>query len=253
MRVLAVSDIHIDYSENLDWLRGLSRVDHSDDVLILAGDVSSALSLVAHAFELLAARFRVVLFVPGNHDLWVGRDGSLGDSFEKYRDVVRVARESGVWMREWREGALRIVPLLGWYDFSFGDPDDVLRARWADFRVCRWPEGYDAWAVTSAFLRLNAPLHPVPDATTLSFSHFLPRIDVVPERARAAFRFLDPVLGSRRMDEQVRALGASLHVYGHSHVNQRTELDGVTYVNNAFGYPRERRIARKELVCVYET
>jgi len=253
MRVMAVSDLHIDYPENLDWLRGLSLLDHRDDVLILAGDVSGSLPLLVHAFELLAARFRVVLFVPGNHDLWVGPDASLVDSFAKFRDVVRVAGESGVSMREWREGALRVVPLLGWYDFSFGQPDERLRTSWADFHACRWPEGWDEWEVTSTFLRLNTPLHPVADAVTLTFSHFLPRIDVMSERIPAVYRFLDPVLGARRLDEQVRALGGSLHVYGHSHVNQRKELDGVTYVNNAFGYPRERRIARKQLICVHET
>ncbi|WP_372424759.1 metallophosphoesterase [Salinarimonas chemoclinalis] len=253
MRVLAVSDIHIDHPENLAWLRGLSRVDHRDDVLLLAGDVASALPLLGHGLELLASRFRTVLFVPGNHDLWVGVDDGDGDSFAKFRAVERVAGESGVSTRAWREGGLRIVPLLGWYDFSFGEPDSRLRLSWMDFRACRWPEGLDEWEVTSAFLRMNGPLRPVADATTLTFSHFLPRIDLIPERIPATWRFIDPVLGSRRMDEQVRALGGSLHVYGHSHVNQHTERDGVTYVNNAFGYPREQRIARKDLLCVYET
>ncbi|WP_029031024.1 metallophosphoesterase [Salinarimonas rosea] len=253
MKVLAVSDIHIDYAENLAWLRGLSRVDHREDVLILAGDVSSALPLVGTGLALLAERFRVVLFVPGNHDLWVGPDPADGDSFAKYRAVERVARESGATLGEWREGALRIVPLLGWYDFSFGEPEPKLLASWADFRACRWPAGFGAPEVASEFLRRNEPLRPATDAVTLTFSHFLPRIDVMSRRIPDTYGFLHPVLGSRRLDEQVRALGGRLHVYGHSHVNQRTERDGVTYVNNAFGYPRERRIARKQLVCVYET
>ena len=35
--------------------------------------------------------------------------------------------------------------------------------------------------------------------------------------------------------------------------NRKVEIDGVTYINNAFGYPQETRIAKKELVCVYDT
>src|SRR5262245_3159141 len=29
-------------------------------------------------------------------------------------------------------------------------------------------------------------------------------------------------------------------------------LDGVNYINNAFGYPSETRIAAKRLVCIYD-
>jgi hypothetical protein len=40
-------------------------------------------------------------------------------------------------------------------------------------------------------------------------------------------------------------------VYGHSHVNRDVAIDGVTYINNAFGYPRETRITAKALRCVH--
>ena len=41
----------------------------------------------------------------------------------------------------------------------------------------------------------------------------------------------------------IRKLDAALHVYGHSHLNRRVTLGRTTYVNNAFGYPYETRIA----------
>ena len=40
MRVLAVSDIHVDYEENLAWVRSLSSGVYRRDVLLVAGDVS---------------------------------------------------------------------------------------------------------------------------------------------------------------------------------------------------------------------
>jgi len=50
--------------------------------------------------------------------------------------------------------------------------------------------------------------------------------------------------------QQLRALGSSTHVYGHSHVNRRVMIDGVTYINNAFGYPSESHFTARELVQV---
>jgi len=41
-------------------------------------------------------------------------------------------------------------------------------------------------------------------------------------------------------------------VYGHSHFNRRVQIDGVTYVNNALGYPNESRIAARRLVSIHE-
>jgi len=30
------------------------------------------------------------------------------------------------------------------------------------------------------------------------------------------------------------------------------KIDGVSYINNAFGYPNETLVALKRLVCIYE-
>ena len=44
-----------------------------------------------------------------------------------------------------------------------------------------------------------------------------------------------------------------IHVYGHSDVNQDIELDGIRYVNNAFAYPSESQISRKQIKFIYES
>ena len=71
MRVFALSDVHVDYPENLEWVLGLSNIDYQNDVLILAGDVSDDLKKLELVFEALLGKFCKVLFVPGNHELWV--------------------------------------------------------------------------------------------------------------------------------------------------------------------------------------
>lgn len=75
MRVFALSDIHVDYEVNAEWVAGISLCDYRDDVLILAGDVTATLRLLDWCLTALAVRFKKVLFVPGNHDLWVVREG----------------------------------------------------------------------------------------------------------------------------------------------------------------------------------
>jgi predicted phosphodiesterase len=252
MRVFAISDLHVDYEPNARWVQELSLVDYQNDVLIVAGDVSDSSERLQACIETLARRFRQVLFVPGNHDLWVRRDDPALDSFGKFERTKRLVREAGASMDVFHHGDLSIVPLLGWYDGSFGPPSDELRMAWVDFRACRWPEGYEPQHTARDFMAMNLYERRSPDETIISYSHFLPRLDVMPDRIPLDKRIVYPVLGSTALGEQVKALKPAVHVYGHSHVNRRVELDGTLYVNNAFAYPHETRIAAKALVCVHE-
>jgi hypothetical protein len=213
--------------------------------------VSDSLEILGTVFRELAKRFRTVAYVPGNHDLWVRGEAS-GNSLDKFAAVQALAAECGIETAPVHLGNVSIVPLLSWYDFSFGAPSRELSARWADFRACRWPDCFDAADVTSWFLERNEESLGTKNEMVISFSHFLPRIDVMPSYIPPERRMLYPVLGSTRIEEQIRALQPDIHVYGHSHVNRRVTLDGIDYVNNALGYPQETRIAARELVCIHD-
>jgi predicted phosphodiesterase len=252
MRVFTVSDLHVDYGENLAWLEGLSQRDYTDDLLIVAGDVSDSVALLRRALTQLKSCFAHVLFVPGNHDLWVA-DGEDGTSLDKFARVCEVVRDAGVGMSPLRIGALAIVPLLGWYDYSFGTPSARLRRSWVDFKRCRWPTGGDLSAVCGHFAAINELAVAGTAGPCVSFSHFLPRLDVMPQWISAKGRLVYPVLGSSRLEAQVRRLGSLLHIYGHSHVNGAVRIEGTWYVNNAFGYPDETAIAAKRLKYVCDT
>lgn len=252
MKVFVISDIHIDYAENKEWLLNLSDEDYKDDILLLAGDLTENLNSLSQSFESLVRKFRKVLFVPGNHELWVGRDDNRSHSLEKYQQVCNIAIESGVALEPYHIDDLSIVPLLGWYDFSFAEPGSMLLDTWMDFRLCKWPEGTELKDVTKFFLDQNTKHLQTNNETIISFSHFLPRIDLMPPYIPQSYRFVYPVLGCNGLEEQIRVLNPSIHVYGHSHVNRHVTIDGVKYINNAFGYPSEHNIAMKELLCVHE-
>lgn len=250
MRLFALSDIHVDYADNARCVEGLSDTDYRDDVLILAGDLTEDSGLLGWCLARFAAKFRQVLFVPGNHDLWVRRSPADMCSLRKFEQVMAVAADSGVSTQPFHYGSTLIVPLLSWYDYSFGIPDKDLSVLWMDFRACRWPDGYGPERVAEHFLGMNPKTLPQPANRVVTFSHFLPRIDLIPVFVPRSMRHLDPVLGSSGIDRQLRALGANLHVYGHSHINRRVRIDGVTYVNNAFGYPQENMISARRLIAL---
>jgi 3',5'-cyclic AMP phosphodiesterase CpdA len=71
MRIFALSDVHVDYYANAKWIENISTADYSDDLLILAGDITHSLPLFEWCLNTIARRFRKLLFVPGNHDLWI--------------------------------------------------------------------------------------------------------------------------------------------------------------------------------------
>jgi predicted phosphodiesterase len=253
VRIFATSDIHVDYEVNARWLEDLSTSEYREDVLILAGDVSDSLERLGWALSILTARFRRVMYVPGNHDLWVIRDGKNRTSLEKFERLREVVGQSGASMQPETLERVTIVPLHGWYDYSFGLPSDELLESWMDFHACRWPAHFEMRDVAAYFQALNRVPPSVRAGMLISFSHFLPRIDVMPSYIPRARRMLYPVLGSARLEEQLRAMGSRIHVYGHSHVNRQIAIDDVVYINNAFGYPDETRISAKELVCIHST
>ena len=251
-RVYAISDLHVDYDENRQCLQSLCDGAHEADFLILAGDISDDMVLLGEVFDLLCQRFRRVFFVPGNHELWL-RDEGYACSLEKFHAVLALCKKHGVVTEVLHEGELSIVPMFSWYDYSFASPDRHLRRAWRDYRACRWPEGLDDNpAVNEHFLGMNEAAIRTRNRTVISFSHFLPRIDLMPDGIPEKRRRVYPVLGSHALGRQVSQLQPRIHVYGHSHVNRAVSLQGTTYVNNAFGYPAEVNIARKRLICVHD-
>jgi len=256
MRIFATSDIHIDYKANFQWLMSLSDVDYRQDILILAGDVSDDESKLAICFDKLTRMFFKVSFVPGNHELWVRRQNNTQEnqisSYDKFYRVCALAEDYGVLTKPYHDKSLSIYPLFSWYDYSFGNPCPELQQRWMDFIACDWGEQQTITMVNDFFLQQNPDSPKQHNGMTITFSHFLPRIDLMPASSSSSHQFVYPVLGSSKLDRHVRRLGSDIHVYGHSHVNRNVQLEGINYHNNAFGYPTEDHLSQRALRCICE-
>ena len=273
MRIFAVSDIHADYQENLRWVEALSDSDYVRDVLVLAGDVSHDRGLFSRVLEALRRKFRRVFFVPGNHELWL-RSNEPGDSLRKYHDVLDRCRRLGVdtgpaCMHDGNGGGgVWNVPLCSWYVKPEEDAAESLFVpkqgedpglrMWVDDRAVRWPVFDGSRTPAAYFLACNQtpPSAALRAGPVVSFSHFVPRTDLLFPSA-AELRALgiplrDPqprfnfsrVAGCRGLERHIRALGSTVHVYGHQHRNRLRRIEGVTYVSHCLGYPRERAEGR---------
>jgi predicted phosphodiesterase len=233
MRLFATSDLHTDYRENFRWLEELSATEYRDDTLIVAGDVSDRLEIIRETLLLLRSKFRQLLFTPGNHELWVR--GAKINSIEKFQLILDLCDELDIPTKPLKLENLWVVPLFSWYDGVF-EPE--MRA-WADFQLCKWPAGITP--LPDYFLRLNEPHLKPYDAPVISFSHFLPRSELLPPKEYLRISWLGNVSVCAALDSQIRQLNSTVHICGHTHTTFDVVIDEVRYVQNPVRYPRERR------------
>lgn len=252
MRIFVTSDLHADFKENEELLRRLSDLAYREDVLIVAGDVADQLEIIRDTLSLLRARFKRVFFMPGNHELWIRTDDC--DSIQKLHNILAMCDVLGVDTRPAKVADTWIVPLFSWYDsiFDVEDGSDTTELEaWADFYFCKWPD--ELTEVSEFFLNMNETNIKSYDARVISFSHFLPRRDLLPTVEYLRFKSLPKVAGCAALDEQIRRLGSSIHVFGHSHISCDRVIDGVRYVQHSLQYPKERTTSSFPIKMIWNT
>ncbi|KAL7532744.1 hypothetical protein ACHAWF_004225 [Thalassiosira exigua] len=228
-----------------------------------------------------------------------GDRASRSDDVNNSSGSVGGERDGGVDGR-----GLWVIPLLSWHAPSFDVEPDVegwagippARKVVADYRRTRWPYPLSiADDSVAAFLdRINDAIlgaDVVEDvvaegfddddggeegATTtpiLTFSHFLPRVELLPEKRYLSLPTLHACVGSTRLERRVRSFSdrrpirdearttgttttgtttpapatRHLHAFGHTHLSWDATLDGVRYVQAPLAYPREWEKRRRSL------
>ncbi|XP_051133444.1 uncharacterized protein LOC127253066 isoform X2 [Andrographis paniculata] len=262
-RVFVVSDLHTDYEENMEWVKRLSDRKTVGDVLLVAGDVAETYANFVQTMSILKDKFGRVFFTPGNHDLWLRRESSdLLCSLDKLDKLIEACHSVGVDTKPDVVDGIGIIPLYSWYHESFDTEKDITGIRipplgmaCKDFHVCKWPDELQNEEASLAryFDSLNDENSKIiEDIMTgcshiISFSHFLPRQELCPEKRMLYYPNLPKMIGSKYLESRIRAIhGAggrttSCHVFGHTHFCWDAVLDGIRYVQAPLAYPRERR------------
>ncbi|XP_065623646.1 uncharacterized protein LOC112019722 [Quercus suber] len=263
LRVFVLSDLHTDYAENMRWVKSISTVRHKKDVILIAGDVAEIYGNFVLTMSLLKDRFEHVFYVPGNHDLWCRREGEdYVSSLQKLNKLLDACRVLGVETNPMVVDGLGIIPLFSWYHESFDREKDItgiriqsLEMACKDFHACKWPGGLSN-GDTSLSLYFDAinekSLNVVKEiqgtcSQIITFSHFVPRQELCPEKRMLFYPKLPKIIGSDYLEVRIRSIhgiqgsGSACHVFGHTHFCWDAVLDGIRYVQAPLAYPRERK------------
>jgi hypothetical protein len=220
--------------------------------------------------------------------------GGGGDGNDEYDD-----------MPHRRDSSLLVIPLLSWHHHSFDDEPEIVcwggipsaRKASADYRRTIWPHPLSSFddsvanfidGLNDVILDLDDECHITYDDvdSMMTFSHFLPRIELIPEKRYLSLPTLHSCVGSTYLERRLRRLGekyhikkcnnddvvydndagtigrhdddgsaaryrrrgSHLHAFGHSHLAWDATIEGVRYVHVPLAYPREWRERSKSLV-----
>jgi 3',5'-cyclic AMP phosphodiesterase CpdA len=256
--LLAVSDLHVGFPENREIVGSLAPRSAADWLLV-AGDVGEFAADIEWALGLLADRFSVVVWVPGNHELWTHpRDPVQLRGEQRYQFLVQMCRNLGVLTPEdpfpvWdgAAGPARIAPLFLLYDYTFLPEGAESKAAAQEMarrsgvfshdEVRLHPDPHpsrEAWCAARLALteqRLAAMDHDMP---TILLNHFpLTREPTRVLRYPAVAQWC----GTTATADWHLRFNAAAVVYGHLHIPRTTWQDGVRFEEVSYGYPREWR------------
>mmetsp|Transcript_109615 Transcript_109615/g.353845 ORF Transcript_109615/g.353845 Transcript_109615/m.353845 type:complete len:598 (-) Transcript_109615:135-1928(-) len=268
-----ISDTHCETKSNVEWLQDLPE--HPDDTIIVAGDIAVDLVQIEKALCLFQQKYKHVFYCFGNHECWTSKQQCLADghsdSLGKVGSLRKLCKRLGVRTEAALVDGVWVVPVFGWYHNSFDtepplaappgmklkmDPRDAEDIS-TDYITCKWGdlangseelaerldaenEAWGSWPLPEQLLRDAEQPPGERQRPILSFSHFLPRLELHPEK-----RFLQQpgflqLAGSSWIRRRVEELRPDLHVFGHTHFCWDMCLDGTRYRAWPLGMPDER-------------
>ncbi len=252
MKLWATSDLHVGYEQNRQAVQALPAF--PEDWLIIAGDTGETPAHLDFVLRTLQPRFKQLVWVPGNHDLWTPTTWSQR-GVPHYERLVALCRKYGVLTPEdpyarWPgDGPTRaIVPAFLLFDYSFR-PASVPRERaveWAAESGVRSadedllaPDPYatrDAWCAARVEAT-EARLKGLPaDARIILVNHFPLRADlaVLPRIPRFSIW-----CGTTRTNDWHRRFNIETVIYGHLHMRSSKTIDNVRFEEVSLGYPKQ--------------
>jgi predicted phosphodiesterase len=252
------------------------------DLLVVAGDVSHSRDRLQETFATLQETGCRIIFCPGNHEAWLrDEDDNEASSYEKLQRVEQLCRDQGVLVDPTLitncQHPLWIVPLQSWYDASLSIPEcedlctDFDGWPWTDFRSCKWtnhpsdgmqgkiPTGLAKYFHEQNLDKIDYVKETAEHEAIMTMSHFLPNVQCLPDWKDVSSNTFNrnewfdhgapgtsakfaKVAGSSGLEQQIRSLESDIHVFGHSHRPKDFELNGIRYVHNPLGNPRERKL-----------
>jgi 3',5'-cyclic AMP phosphodiesterase CpdA len=255
VKLYAISDLHVGIPKNRRLIADIEP--RPDDWLLLAGDVGETEAHLRFVFEVLRPRFRELVWVPGNHELWTQPQDPLQLYGEpRYDYLVQLCREYNVLTPEdpyplftGEGGPCFVVPLFILYDYSFRPDyvprDQALEWAMASDVLCQderflYPDPYptrESWCtarVEKTLARLLALPQDVP-LVLVNHNPLHPALCVLPNIPRFTIW-----CGTMLTADWHQRFNVKVVVSGHLHLRTTREFEGTRWEEVSLGYPAQR-------------
>lgn len=235
MTIQYASDLHLEFSQNRDFIKG-NPIQPKGDILLLAGDIVPFAVMQKHAdfFSYVSDHFKYVYWVPGNHEYY---NSDLADRCgtvqEKIKDNVFLVNNTSVVHEDmqfifstmWS----KISPAYAW-EIDQGMSDfHVIQYKGKRFSV----EVYNQLHAES-MLFLKKTLEQKIIAKNIVVSHHIPTFQHYPAEYKGSV--LSDAFAVELFD-LIESIGPDYWIYGHHHSNVSDFTIGKTkLLTNQLGY-----------------
>ncbi|HEY4027253.1 MAG TPA: metallophosphoesterase [Candidatus Dormibacteraeota bacterium] len=253
MNLYAISDLHVASPTTRHAVSSIAE--HPDDWLILAGDIGETVPHLEWTLRTLRPRFRQLVWVPGNHDLWtLPSDPNQSRGESRYLQLVELCQALDVltpedpyptWTTPGGETVV-LAPLFLLYDYSFrragSTKDEAMNEAFSAGVVCTdefllHPDPYpsrEEWC-HSRVERSAARLAAIPShRPTILISHFPMRQDLVFLPRIPQFSLWCGTTLTEDWHQRFHALAV---VYGHLHIPRTSWRNEVRFEEVSLGQP----------------
>lgn len=247
LKVDLVSDLHVErWEKPLDWA-ALKK----NDIIIVAGDVADTIEDTVKELERIAAVYKTVLFIDGNHEYseeLYKKDGDITQFDDNFR--VAISHLPNVYFLKDGPvtiGGTAIIGRNGHWDYkalegaSIEDAQaaimDKIRLPLSDATIFSDQAAKDVADLKQMVKDLNAD----PDIHTIFVvTHTLPGKDLMPDRVKGAPAVFSNLGNSELADVLKEDTGGKIKnwVFGHWHGYHSASLNGVEYNCHPRGTPR---------------
>ena len=259
MKIAVLSDIHLDMNsafvgEDLLPILIESLREKKVNLIIVAGDISDHVSTTIDILNTIEKELEIkVLFIPGNHDIWV-KDNEK--SWDSYRDFA-CHSSSLLGIPFELPNNYVIIGEMGWFDYSLAKEDTsideilTIVKEWGDQKYTDWD--LDHLAMMDNMLNsVEQQLDMHRDKKVIFVTHFVPYKDFTSKSNEYMnWDVYNAFMGSEKLGELINQYDNVKYViFGHTHERYgQVEKYDKNIICNPLGYISERNeeVFRREL------
>ncbi|MBS5078800.1 MAG: metallophosphoesterase [Clostridiales bacterium] len=260
MRIGFISDLHIDFNRQFDFLEILSQViaDKALDTVVFLGDTSTGAKDALRFYDALAVKTKAqVRIVPGNHDMYVENlrrksKDRINRESSAFHDSILFHKEYSLMENPIVTKHWYITGIGGWFDYSFGkrkpgNPPGkaansiISRFFWPDQKVIHggvidYERDVRLVMKDIRMLQKSFEKEAAQGKKRCVVMHMLPIGELIRAYPIPFYNKLINQLGSERYRHFFEKNEVSLSISGHSHMPMKIQKNGIRYVNVSLGY-----------------